>query len=484
MKPYTLDDTIAAIATPIGEGGIGIVRLSGRQALAIADKVFVSKDGAKPSQFTTYTTHYGHIIDRRASSVVRRAKEDKRDTQDAVRNTQIIDEVILTVMRAPKSYTKEDIVEINCHGGIVPLKKVLELVIRQGARIAEAGEFTRRAFLNGRIDLTQAEAVLDVIRSKTEAGLRVAVEHLEGGLSGHIRAFRDDIMDFYMHLEASIDFPEEDIQVRDAAELSGRMDTVLKKMKALLDTAENGKILREGLRTVICGRANVGKSTLMNALLGANRVIVTPIPGTTRDVVEDIISIDGIPLTIADTAGIIEPSTVIDRESIERTQKHIAAADLVLLLLDGSESFTDNDKRGIDLVTGKKAIIVINKIDLPNELDVGDVDKHINGARVVKISAAQRTNLDSLEKEIAHMVWSGQVSSGREGIITNVRHRDVLRRAHRSMQRARNSLTKKHSPEFIAVDVKESLDVLGEITGESITEEILDRIFSEFCIGK
>lgn len=481
MKSNCLDDTIVAISTPVGEGGIGIVRMSGKDALTIADKIFLSKNGSRPSQFSTYTTHYGYVIDRRASCV-----NAVRSTPYAVRNTnhEIIDEIILTVMRSPKSYTKEDIVEINCHGGIIPLRKVLTLVLNFGARLAEPGEFTKRAFLNGRIDLLQAEAVLDVIRSKTEAGLRVALSQLEGELSKEIRKLKNEIMDFYIHIEASIDFPEEDIQIFNSIELSKKIKTILKKLKGLLDTSENGKVLREGISTVICGKANVGKSTLMNALLREKRVIVSPIPGTTRDIIEEIINISGIPLKVSDTAGIIEPSNLIDKESAERTKMCIKGADLILLLLDNSEELTAQDKIIIDIVKNKNFIVVINKADLPNKLNIDGIKRQLNAKTIVKISATNRTNLGALEKAILEMVWSGQILFSHQALITNIRHIHALKRAYESMQNAKGSLSNGLSPEFIAIDIKETLHALGEITGETIVEDLLDRIFQDFCIGK
>ena len=488
-----LDDTIAAISTPAGEGGIGIVRMSGKKALSVADRIFVSKDGLKPSKFKTYTVHYGRIVDKSSvvSSVCAKASADKRqspekDTTYDIRHTiyETIDEVILTVMHAPKSYTKEDIVEINCHGGIVPLKRVLELVIRLGARLAEPGEFTRRAFLNGRIDLAQAEAVLDVIHSKTEVSLKAALHQLEGGLSSEIGEIKNDIMDFYAHIEASIDFPEEDIEGFDAIRLSERMDAASKGLKGLLETAQHGKILREGVSAVICGKPNVGKSTLMNAFLKEDRVIVTPVPGTTRDVIEEVISIDGIALRIADTAGIIEPSTLIDKESVNKSRKCLENADLALLLMDNSKEMSEEDRVVIEMVKGKKAIVVINKIDLPKKLDTGELKDHLNGRAMVEVSAAKRTNLELLEKAIAGMVWSGQVHSGHHSLLTNVRHADAVRRAHKELNEARDSLKKRLSPEFIAAGVKNALDSLGEVTGEIVMDDLLDRIFGEFCIGK
>jgi len=462
ISRLTLNDTIAAVSTPVGEGGIGIVRLSGERALSIADEIFLSKNGTMPSEARTYTTHYGRVTD------------GKRP----------IDEVILTVMRAPKSYTKEDIVEINCHGGILPLKKILELVTGLGARIAEPGEFTKRAFLNGRIDLTQAEAVLDVIRSKTDAGLVAALNQLEGRLFTEVRAVKNEIMDFYAHLEAAIDFPDEELEIYDSTELSGKMDSALDRLNALLEGSKKGRILREGISTVICGKPNVGKSTLMNAFLREDRVIVTHIPGTTRDVIEEVINIDGIPLRVADTAGIIESDSLPEAEGVKKSRSRIKDADLVLLVLDNSRGFEETDRAVLRMVKGKKAIAVINKIDLPVKLDKDTIAEELNGAQVVEISASKMTNLDVLEKAISQMVWSGQAVTGHNLLLTNVRHADAVRRAGEGIRKASESLEKRLSPEFIAIDIKEALESLGEITGETVLEDLLERIFGEFCIGK
>jgi len=464
MKRTNPNDTIVAISTPVGEGGIGIVRLSGRDVFGIADKIFLPKDGLKPSQFKTYTTHYGHIMD--------------SATQ------KIIDEVILTVMRSPKSYTKEDIVEINCHGGIVPLKKILELVVGMGARVAEPGEFTKRAFLNGRIDLLQAEAVLDVIRSKTEAGLEAALSQLRGGLSDTINEVKNDIMNSYVHIEASIDFPDEDINVQDSRKLSEQMTAVIDKMQNLLKTSEKGKILRQGLSAVICGKPNVGKSTLMNLLLKENRVIVTPIPGTTRDIVEETINIDGIPLKIADTAGIAESLDAVEKEGVRRSHEYIKGADIVLFLMDNSRKLTAEDKAIIDMIKDKKAVVIINKIDLPKKLKLDEIIDDLRNKKRVEVSATKGTHLDLLEKAISNMVWSGEVIQHNQPFITNVRHSDALKKAYKYIKQAKGSLEKKLSPEFVALDVKEALDALGEIVGESIGKDLLNRIFGEFCIGK
>lgn len=467
-----MEETIAAISTPVGEGGIGIVRMSGARALAIADKIFRSKDGKRPSQFETYTTHYGHIVE--IASPPSTARNDEI----------VIDEVILTVMRAPKSYTKEDIVEINCHSGIISLKKILELVLKLGARLAEPGEFTKRAFLNGRIDLAQAEAVVDVIRAKTDTSLKVAVNQLEGDLSGQVKVLRERLLNLYTHIEASVDFPEEDVEILADCDMNDNLKDISKKIKHLVDTSEGGRVLREGITTVICGKPNVGKSSLMNAFLREKRVIVSHIPGTTRDAIEEVVNIRGIPLKIVDTAGIIDSEDLLTKEGVSRSRLYIRQADLVLFLLDASDELDVKDIVIMNEVKDKKTIVVINKTDLPRRLDTSRINNDLHSKLLVEISVAERRNLEKLEDAVTEMVWHGEISPNPEPIVTNVRHKDALVSGHDALNRALDSLEKKLSPELMSVSVKEAIDKLGLITGETVSEDILDRIFSEFCIGK
>lgn len=461
---YNLDDTIVAISTPVGEGGIGIVRLTGRNSLSIVDSIFKSKDGKKPSEFKSYTTHYGHIIGQGSTS--------------------IIDEVILTVMRAPKSYTKEDIVEINCHSGIIPLRRVLELVLSLGARLAQPGEFTKRAFLNGRIDLAQAESVLDIIRSKTDTSLRAAMSQLEGEFSRRVKALRNELIDLYSHVEASIDFPEEDIQILSDCNLETRAKEIIDKLKALIDSADKGMILMEGIRTVICGKPNVGKSSLMNSLLRQKRVIVSHIPGTTRDTIEEIINISGIPLRIVDTAGIIETDDLLTKEGVDRSRFHVSAADLVIFLLDGSQPICENDEIIMDEIRKRKVIVVINKTDLPKRLEIERIKDVLHDKKIIEISVTKKKNLKELEDAISEMVWGGQVTTEHVGLVTNARHKTLLIQTKTVLERGLHNFEKEVSPEFIILDMKEGIDCLGEITGETIDTDILDRIFERFCIGK
>lgn len=465
MQRFDLEDTIAAISTPLGDSGIGIVRISGKLALSIADKMFKAKDGKpKPSSFDTYTTHYGHIYD----------------------GNQLIDEVILTVMKAPKSYTKEDIVEMNCHSGIVALRKALEAVLKNGARLAQPGEFTKRAFLSGRIDLAQAEAVLDIISSKTELSLKVAVNQLGGILSNKIKDIRNELLDIYANIEASIDFPTEDIQILKESDIENKLNKIIDELKKLEATADEGIILRQGVSAVICGKPNVGKSSLMNAFLRQNRVIVTSIPGTTRDVVEEIVNVKGIPLKIADTAGIIEPKDLPlpDKEGIQKSIIYLKRADLVLFILDSSQPFGKDDKIILEHIKDKKFIVVLNKVDLPNKLNLDLISNQLNGKKIVKTSLIKQKGLDELEETIIQLVLAGHISSCDEPFIANIRHKQATGKAIACLKRSRGILKKRISPECCCVDIKEAIDNLGLITGETVSDDILERIFEKFCIGK
>ncbi|MBI5143960.1 MAG: tRNA uridine-5-carboxymethylaminomethyl(34) synthesis GTPase MnmE [Candidatus Omnitrophica bacterium] len=456
------DGTIAAVSTPIGEGGIGIVRLSGPEALKIVNEIFVSKNGGKPSQYETYTTHYGRIVN----------------------DSRYIDEVLLTVMKAPKSYTKEDIVEINCHGGIQAVRKVLELVVKCGARIAEPGEFTKRAFLNGRIDLAQAEAVLDVVRAKTEASLKVAVSQLEGSVSKVVTEIRERIIDIASQIEASIDFPEEELEIVEKGRLVKKVEDILAELKALIDTSSDGIILREGILATICGKPNTGKSSLMNLLLKRDRVIVTPIPGTTRDAVEEMINLKGIPVRLVDTAGIAKTEDILEGEGIRKSKGYLELADLVLLVLDAATGIDREDEDIIRLIADRKKLVIINKIDLAKKIDKARIGKIFKEDPIVEISVKEKTNIKLLEKSILEMVWSGDFNQGEGAIVTNARHKTALDRSYENMLSVKRGLKNGVSPELIAIDLKEAILNLGTIAGKSVSEDILDRIFENFCIGK
>ncbi|UCD54752.1 MAG: tRNA uridine-5-carboxymethylaminomethyl(34) synthesis GTPase MnmE [Candidatus Omnitrophota bacterium] len=498
---YNTDDTIVAVSTPLGEGGIGIVRLSGRKALSIADKIFASKDKSKPSEFKTYTTHYGYII-RHASlraptksgrnNPIEIASSPSAPRNDRNRYAEIIDEVILTVMRAPKSYTTEDVVEINCHGGIVPLRRVLDLTLSHGARLAQPGEFTKRAFINGRIDLTQAEAVLDIIRSRTDSFMKVALGHLEGGLSNKIRSLKEKLLDILSELEARIDFSEDDIELMPKEDLSKKLDISSVEIKKLIDDAWKGMILKEGIMCVICGKPNAGKSSLMNTLLRRSRVIVTPVPGTTRDAIEEEINLKGIPIRVVDTAGISEARDIVEKHGIRKSKSYIKLADIILFVLDLSKRWSRMDEKIFNDIKSRKFIIIANKSDLPVKLDLNKVKKMLNSKpgkpedEIIEISMLRKRNLDRVEDAILKKIWHGEIPHPEGAFVTNLRHRKDLEAAHKCIREAIKALEKKSTvfPEIVASEVKEAVFFLNSILGDAIEPDILDRIFSKFCIGK
>jgi tRNA modification GTPase len=479
---HPFDDTIAAISTPTGTGGIGIVRLSGPDALRIAAEVFrpAASDRAVRDQ-ESFTTCYGRVLGD---------------------DGQVVDEAILTVMRAPRTYTTQDVVEVNCHGGIVPLRRALELVLHHGARLADPGEFTKRAFYFGRIDLAQAEAVCDIINARTEEARRAAMEQLQGRLSDEVHALREGILDLSTHLEAAIDFGEDDIELISPETQAERLDALRAHIGRLLAEADSGRALREGLRAAIVGRPNVGKSSLMNALLGESRVIVTEIPGTTRDVVEDTVSIGGIPVILADTAGLRDTNDVVENAGVERARAAMDLADLVLLVMDGSQPLQHEDAQLLGDVPPDKTLLVINKQDLPQRLDVprgagvspadslSPADVAFPPDRIVPLSATRHTGLDALRDHITRMVWHGHTGPSGEALVTNVRHKDALERAQAALSRARSTLADGLTEEYVAEDLREALDALGEIIGTTFagdrtqSEEIINRIFETFCIGK
>lgn len=458
-----LNDTIAAISTPLGEGGIGIVRLSGPEAVGIARKIFKAKRG----EWTGAGGHrliYGHIYDPKGEPV---------------------DEVLIGYMKAPHTYTREDVVEINCHGGIAPLKKILELALDAGARLAKPGEFSLRAFLNGRMDLAQAESIVDVIRAKTEIGLKLAVSQLKGDLSKKILDLQDKLLGLLAQVEANIDFPEDDLEEATAVEIARCSGDLLREIKDLIKGAESGKIYREGISTIIIGRPNVGKSSLLNALLRENRAIVTDIPGTTRDIIEEVINIRGIPLKIIDTAGLHETDNIIEKIGIEKTREMIEKADLVLIVLDAGRGLEEEDLAIIYSVGDKKALFLINKIDLlEKKIDQNKVAGLASGRPVLGISAKERTGLNELEEKIFEMVMGGRLSGSDAVLVTNIRHKQALETAAKHLEDAVNEIKKNAPVDVVAIDIRAAWEALGEITGSTVTEDLLDRIFADFCIGK
>lgn len=453
-------DTICAVSTAPGEGGIGIIRMSGKNALPIASRVFRPRDEKNFSLQASHSLHYGHVV--------------------AAKTEEIVDEVLVSIMRAPATYTREDVVEINCHGGMMPLRRTVSLLIAEGARLAEPGEFTKRAFLNGRIDLSQAEAVMDAIRARTELAHKAANEQLLGSFSGEITALRERLVSILASVEAAIDFPEEEIEPQSGAQLADEVSGVTARIDSLLRTVTRGRILRDGFATAIVGRPNVGKSSLLNALLRQDRAIVTEVPGTTRDVLEEYLNISGVPLRILDTAGIRHSQDIVEQEGIRRSLSAIESADLVLVVLDGSSELTAEDRRVLDEAGERISIVVVNKADLPRKMEARDPAR-----KRVLVSCKTGSGLEELRESISAMVLDGTVAArGEHAWAVNRRHQTALEQSKQSLERTLESIGSGLSPEFIALDLRTAANQLGIIIGATYTEDILERIFSDFCIGK
>lgn len=457
-------ETIAAISTPPGEGAIGIVRLSGEQAIEIADRVY--KSGSKSlAEQQSHTIHYGHI--------------------ENPKTNETIDEVMVSVMREPKTFTREDVVEINCHGGITSVNQVLQCVLQNGARLAEPGEFTKRAFLNGRIDLSQAEAVMDLIRAKTDRAMHVALKQLDGNLSHLIRNLRMDILDTLAQVEVNIDYPEyDDVEEMTSKLLIEKAKLVKASIQQLLATASQGKILREGLATAIIGRPNVGKSSLLNYLLDEEKAIVTDIAGTTRDVIEEYISVRGVPLKLIDTAGIRETEDIIERIGVERSRQALSDADLVLLVFNQSEPLTVEDKALIEATKQHRRIVILNKMDLPNQLDLTELETVVEPESIVKTSILSKSGIDILEKKIADLFFTGQTGERDATYVSNVRHIALLNDAEAALDEVISGVEAGMPVDLVQIDMTRCWDLLGEITGDSVQDELLTQLFSQFCLGK
>lgn len=457
-------DTIAAISTPPGEGGIGIVRLSGDEALEIAEKVY-RQGNKRLSDQPSHTIHYGNLFN---------PKSDEK-----------IDEVMVTIMKAPKTYTREDIVEINTHGGVLVTNKVLQTVLAAGARLAEPGEFTKRAFLNGRIDLSQAEAVMDVIRAKTDSAMHNAISQLDGNLSNLISDIRQEILNTLAQVEVNIDYPEyDDVEEMTSKLMQEKAAEVKKQVEGILETAQQGKILRDGLATAIIGRPNVGKSSLLNAFARSEKAIVTDIAGTTRDVIEEFVNVKGVPLKLIDTAGIRETEDVVEAIGVTRSKKAIEEAELVLLVFDQSQKLTDEDFEMMDLTENKERIIILNKMDLVQELNVDKLFEKVDPKSVISVSVATNIGINNVEQAIVDLFFQGKTGEKDATYISNIRHISLLEQAVDALQEVINGIEFGMPVDLVQIDLTRAWDALGEVTGESVQDELITQLFSQFCLGK
>ena len=459
-----MDETIAAIATAVGEASLGVVRLSGPRAVAIADQIFRRAGGGRLADAATHTVQYGWVIDPATSAD--------------------LDEALATVMRAPKSYTREDVVELSGHGGAVTVRRVLAAALAAGARLAEPGEFTKRAFLNGRIDLAQAEAVLQLIRAGHDGASTAALQQLRGGLSARFRALRERVLTTLAHLEVHIDFPGEEHAIWSTAVLDQTLGSIAEELARWLAAAERGRTQVVGCLTVICGRPNVGKSSLLNALLRRDRAIVTPVPGTTRDTLEELVMLEGMPLRLVDTAGVTESADPVERAGVERSREALACADVALWVVDGSEPLTPEDHAVAALVQDRRTIVAMNKADLPTRLSVEAVQALAPSAPVVSIAARDARGLEALEAQLLQVIHPEHAEDTDLPLVTQLRHQQALRETLDAVRRARVAVADQASPDLVAVEVREALDQLGMITGETASDELLATIFSQFCIGK
>lgn len=454
-------DTIAAIATAMSSSGIGIIRISGDAAVQIVDRIFFMKNGKKLSDMPTHTIHYGHIKD----------------------GDEVIDEVMVVLMRAPKSYTKEDTVEIDCHGGVYVMKRVLETVIKYGARPAEPGEFTKRAFLNGRIDLAQAESVIDIIHAKNEFALKSSERQLSGSLSSAVKTVREKLLHEIAFIESALDDPEHISLDGYPKTLQGIVEEAGKEIRKLLANSDNGKILKEGISTVIIGKPNAGKSSLLNTLVGEERAIVTDIAGTTRDVLEEQINLNGIILNVIDTAGIRKTDDVVEKIGVDRAKKYLNDADLAIYVVDTSTQLDENDFEIMELLKDRKAIILLNKSDLAPVTDRESIRKHLD-KKMIAISAKEQTGIGELEETIREMFFTGEVTFNDEVYITNIRHKTALQEAMNSLNLVVQSIMDGMPEDFYSIDLMNAYEELGSIIGEAVEDDLVNEIFSKFCLGK
>ncbi|MGA3602472.1 tRNA uridine-5-carboxymethylaminomethyl(34) synthesis GTPase MnmE [Lysinibacillus agricola] len=458
-------DTIAAISTPMGEGAIAIVRLSGDEAVAIADKIFRSPGGKSLTTKASHTIHYGHLVDPKTNEVV--------------------EEVMLSLMRGPKTFTREDVIEINCHGGLVSVNRVLKLALTNGARLAEPGEFTKRAFLNGRIDLSQAEAVMDLIRAKTDRAMNVALGQMDGKLSRLISDLRQALLETLAQVEVNIDYPEyDDVEEMTVPVLVEKCTWVRNEIIKLLQTSSQGKILREGLSTVILGRPNVGKSSLLNSLVQENKAIVTDIAGTTRDIIEEYVNVRGVPLRLVDTAGIRETEDIVERIGVERSREALRGADLILFVLNYAEELTAEDERLFETIEAMDYIVIINKTDLPQKIDLARVKELAGNHRIVTTSLLQEEGITELEEAIAALFFEGQIEAGDLTYVSNARHIALLHQAQATVEDALAGAQAGVPVDMVQIDVTRTWEILGEIIGDTVQESLINQLFSQFCLGK
>ena len=455
-----LFDTIAAISTPRGEGGIGIVRISGNNALEILGKIFRPKSKKEVKNLKNFSINYGHLYN----------------------NENLVDEVLVSIMRAPNTYTKEDMVEINCHGGFVITEKVLEIVLKNGARLSESGEFTRRAFLNGRLDLTQAEAVMDIIHGKTEKSVSLSLDQLRGDLKEQIGHLKKLVLDVAAHINVVLDYPEEGIDDPLPENLVGNLKEVIDTTDALIRSYDKGKMIKEGIKTAIVGKPNVGKSSILNSVLKEERAIVTHVAGTTRDVIEEVVNLKGIPLVLVDTAGIRKTDDLVENIGVEKSKQLIESADLILFVVDGSRALDEEDMRIHEAIKAEKVIGILNKIDIREDIDLSPLTK-IN--KWLEISAIKNQGIDEMEEEIYnHIIEENVEDSSQKITITNIRHKSALEKTKQSIENIFETIENGLPMDLMAVDIKGALDSLSEVTGEISSEDLLDHIFSNFCVGK
>ncbi len=455
-------ETIAAISTPLGEGAIAIVRLSGEESISIVDKMF---KGKTLTEVPTHTIHYGHIMDSKTG--------------------RIVEEVMVSVLRAPKTFTRENVVEINCHGGLVTVNKVLQLALENGARLAEPGEFTKRAFLNGRIDLSQAEAVMDLIRAKTDRAMNVALGQMEGRLSKLIQQLRQELLETLAHIEVNIDYPEyDDVEEMTHLMLIKKATRIHQEIEKLLMTSQQGKILREGLSTAIIGRPNVGKSSLLNTLVQENKAIVTDIPGTTRDVIEEYVNVRGVPLRLLDTAGIRETEDIVEKMGVDRSRQMLKEADLILLVLNNNDNLSLEDEQLFTAVDGMDVIVILNKMDLPRKINIDRIKELAANKPLIMTSLVEDQGIDQLEEAISSLFFSGSIDSQDITYVSNSRHIALMSQANKTIQDAIQGIESGIPIDLVQIDLTRTWELLGEILGDAVHESLIDQLFSQFCLGK